>query len=238
MSTKLSALARVAPVEAELPAGGDPAPTGRREAGKAERRRAIIKAARALIRETGNAGLSMRALAARAGVSLATPYNLFGSKRAIVVAMLQDVREFHELYGARRPADPIDRIFLALDTAIELYLADPPFYRTLWTAVFDAAEGVREEILGPKGDAFWRGLVDEAAAEGALREGVNPNLIGQHLDFIRRSAMFEWAVGLIPAERLIATARLGYALVLAGAVTDERRPQLISTITDAQRRLA
>src|SRR5271168_2287443 len=57
------------------------APVGRREAGKRERRRRIIEAARALIRETGNAGLSMRALAARAGVSLATPYNLFGSKR-------------------------------------------------------------------------------------------------------------------------------------------------------------
>ena len=43
------------------------APMSRREAGKAERRRRIIHAARELIRETGNAGLSMRALAARAG---------------------------------------------------------------------------------------------------------------------------------------------------------------------------
>ena len=34
----------------------------------------------------------MRALAVRAGVSLATPYNLFGSKRAIVLAVLEDVR--------------------------------------------------------------------------------------------------------------------------------------------------
>jgi AcrR family transcriptional regulator len=240
MPIKRSALARAATTSqvGNLPLG-EPSPIGgRREAGKAERRRAIIKAARELIRETENAGLSMRALAARAGVSLATPYNLFGSKRAIVVAMLQDVREFHELFSARRPADPIDSIFLALDTAIELYLGDPPFYRTLWTAVFDAGEGVREEILGPKGDAFWRGLVDEAAAAGALREGANPNLIGQHLDFIRRSAMFEWAVGLIPAERLAATARLGYALILAGAVIEDRRAQLIEAVAEAQRHLA
>ncbi|MBV8682809.1 MAG: TetR/AcrR family transcriptional regulator [Caulobacteraceae bacterium] len=240
MPTKRSALLREAPIpEMQGLLQGEPSPVGgRREAGKAERRRAIIKAARELIRETGNAGLSMRALAARAGVSLATPYNLFGSKRAIVVAMLQDVREFHEQFSAKRPADPIDRIFLALDTAIELYVGDPPFYRTLWTAVFDASEGMREEILGPKGDAFWRGLVDEAAASGALREGVNPNLIGQHLDFIRRSAMFEWAVGLIPAERLAATARLGYAFILAGAVTDDRRQKLFAAVTEAQRRLA
>ena len=63
------------------------APSGRREAGKTERRQRIIRAARQLIRQTGNAGLSMRALAVRAGVSLATPYNLFGSKRAIVLAV-------------------------------------------------------------------------------------------------------------------------------------------------------
>jgi AcrR family transcriptional regulator len=244
MPIKRSALARAVPIPFPVGARADSDPAtesppagGRREAGKAERREAIISAARQLIRETGNAGLSMRALAARAGVSLATPYNLFGSKRAIVVAMLQDVREFHGQFSARRPADPVDRIFLALDTAIELYLGDPPFYRTLWTAVFDAAEGVREEILGPKGDAFWRGLVDQAAAAGALRAGVDPGLLGLHLDFIRRSAMFEWAAGLLPAERLPATARLGYALMLAGAVTEERRPQLIAAVAEAQRRL-
>jgi len=218
-------------------AEGDPA-RGRREAGKAERRRAIIKAARELIRETGNPGLSMRGLAAKAGVSLATPYNLFGSKRAIVVAVLQDVREYHEHFNARRPADPIERIFVALDTAIEIYLADPLFYRTLWTAVFDASEGVRGEILGPKGDAFWTGVAEEAAAAGAFREGVGAVMLGQHLDFIRRSAMFEWAVGLIAPERVGATARLGYALILAGAVAEDRRGQLLDFVADAQAQLA
>jgi len=238
MPTNPATLARAAGDGERDPQTDSPRPGGRREAGKAERRRAIIAAARQLIRETGNAGLSMRALAARAGVSLATPYNLFGSKRAIVVAMLQDVREFHDQFNARRPPDPIDRIFMALDMAIELYLGDPPFYRTLWTAVFDAAEGVREEILGPKGDAFWRGLADQAAAAGALRAEINPGLLGLHLDFIRRSSMFEWAVGLLPAERLAATARLGYALVLAGAVTEARRPQLLAAVAEAQSRLA
>ena len=60
----------------------------RREEAKAERRHRIIAAARDLIKETGDTGLSMRAIAARAGVSLTTPYNLFGSKRAIVIALL------------------------------------------------------------------------------------------------------------------------------------------------------
>src|SRR5271156_2538702 len=96
-------------------------PVGRREAGKAERRGRIIRAARELIRETGNAGLSMRVLAAKAGVSLATPYNLFGSKRAIVLAVLQDVREFHDRFSHLRATDPLERIFVAIDIQIEIY---------------------------------------------------------------------------------------------------------------------
>src|ERR1700748_3679065 len=103
---------------------------GRREAGKAERRQRIIQAARQLVRETGNAGLSMRALAARAGVSLATPYNLFGSKRAIVLAVLEDVREYRERFAAARATDPIARLFTALDLALEYYMNDPRFYKT------------------------------------------------------------------------------------------------------------
>src|ERR1700756_5038682 len=113
------------------------APAGRREAGKTERRQRIVKAARQLIRETGNAGLSMRALAARAGVSLATPYNLFGSKRAIVLAVPQDVREFHQRFAAPRAADPVERMFAAVDMSIDFYIGDPRFYKTLWAAVFD-----------------------------------------------------------------------------------------------------
>src|ERR1700744_217344 len=88
---------------------------GRREAGKAERRQRIIEAARELIRETGNAGLSMRALAARARVSLATPYNLFGSKHAIILAVLEDVRQYEELFAASRVTGAVERIFMALD---------------------------------------------------------------------------------------------------------------------------
>ena len=79
-----------------------------REDAKAERRRRIVAAARDLIRETGDAGLSMRAIAARANVSLTTPYSLFGSKRAIVIAVLEDVREFGERFSSLRHTDPID----------------------------------------------------------------------------------------------------------------------------------
>lgn len=211
-----------------------PRPLGRREAGKAERRRQIIQAARDLIRETGNAGLSMRGLAARAGVSLATPYNLFGSKRAIVVAVLQDVREFQARFATLRIGDPLARIFAALDMSIEFYLADPAFYRTLWSAVFDAADGVRGEILSPQRDAFWRSLVEEAVRAGAIGEDVDAALLTKHLELLLGSVMFDWVVGEIAPSRLIMMARHGFALVLLGAASADWRGPLKAALAEAQ----
>ena len=209
-------------------------PISRREAGKAERRRQIIQAARDLIRETGNAGLSMRGLAARAGVSLATPYNLFGSKRAIVIAVLQDVRDFRERFSSLQIADPLEKIFASLDMSIEFYLADPDFYRTLWSALFDAADGVRSEILNPKRDAFWRGLIEDAARAGAVADDIDIDLLLRQLELCLRSMMFEWVVGEIPPNRLAVTARHGYALILLGAAASEWRGPLKARVIEAQ----
>ena len=201
-------------------------PIGRREAGKAERRARIIQAARDLIRDTGDAGLSMRALAARAGVSLATPYNLFGSKRAIVLAVLQDVREFIDRFSNLPAADPLERIFATVDLSISYYVADPRFYRTLWSTVFDTADEVRGEVLSPQRDAFWRSLVMAAAEAGVIEASVNLDLLQRQLDFILRAAMLDWVVGEIKSDSLAPTIRLGYGLILCGAATESWRKRL------------
>ena len=55
---------------------------GKRQQGLEDRRRRLVKAASELLAERDNGQFSMPDLAERAGVSLATPYNLFGSKAA------------------------------------------------------------------------------------------------------------------------------------------------------------
>jgi AcrR family transcriptional regulator len=210
------------------------APSGRREAGKTERRQRIIRAARQLIRETGNAGLSMRALAVRAEVSLATPYNLFGSKRAIVLAVLEDVREFQQRFSSVQSVDPLERIFSAVDIAMDFYLADPPFYKTLWAAVFDTSDEVRNDILNPERYAFWQSLLDNAASAGVLAPDVDRQLVGRHLDSLFRAVMLDWVVGDIEPGALAATARMGYALILKGACSPDWRGPLQARILESQ----
>lgn len=196
-------------------------PTSRREEAKAERRARIIAAARDLIRETGDAGLSMRALAARANVSLATPYNLFGSKRAIVVAVLNDIKDFHTRFRSRSSTDPITPIFEAVRLQVSYYQADPAFYRTLWAEVFNVG-GVeaRSALWNPQRAAFWQGLLAEAQRSGALLADVDLDLLLQELDFTFRSGVLHWILGELAVEALHVAVGYGYALVLRGAATE------------------
>ncbi|HEY1751819.1 MAG TPA: TetR/AcrR family transcriptional regulator [Caulobacteraceae bacterium] len=226
--------------QADDPAAQDeagPASLSRREAGKAERRARIIHAARELIRETGNAGLSMRVLAARAGVSLATPYNLFGSKRAIVLALLQDVRDFHDRFAHLRATDPLERIFTAVDIQIEIYLADPKLYKTMWAAVFDTSDDLRATLWNPRRDAFWRGLIAEAAEAGAVAAEISQDWLQRQLDHVFRCIMLDWVVGILPPDAVAPAARHGYALILKGACTPEWRGPLHARVLEGQARL-
>lgn len=217
--------------------GAPPKPRSRREAGKDERRRRVIHAAREMIRETGSTGLSMRALAARAGLSLATPYNLFGSRGAVILAVLEDVREYQARFAGLRGVDAIEQIFAAVDMAVEYYLADPPFYTTLWREVFAASGEVRTALYNPQRAAFWQQMVDEASATGAIRSDVDPKLLLQQLDYQFRSVMLDWVAGDLPHDSLGPTIRLGYALILAGAANEKARERLVARTIESQARL-
>ena len=224
-------------METAIGIGEDEPPLGRREAGKAERRQRIIEAARDLIRETGATGLSMRTLAARAGVSLATPYNLFGSKSAIILALLEDARAFRERFAAVRTPDPLERIFAAVDLSVDYYVSDSVFYKTLWAAVFDTSDEVRSAVYNPKARGFWIGLSEAACEAGAVQPGVSGRLLALQLMHVFRSAMLDWVVGETPPEALSPIIQLGFAMVLSGVAAAEWRGPLHARLADCHARL-
>jgi AcrR family transcriptional regulator len=210
----------------------------RREDAKAERRRRIVGAARDLIKETGDAGLSMRAIAARAGVSLTTPYNLFGSKRAIIIALLEDVREFHERFSQLHRVGAIERIFQAVSITLTYLADDPGFYRTLWTEAlrFDSKE-LRTEMQSPQRYGFWWALLREAQAEGALLPEVELGPLLHALDAVFVAAMLGWVLGAIDVAHLKAHVGYGYALALRGAASGEHAARIETKLIAFQREL-
>jgi len=152
---------------------------GRREQAKAERRLRIMAAARDLIRETGDTNLSMRTIAKRAKVSLATPYNLFGSKRAVVLAVLEDERDFAERFASLRPVNSIDHLFQALALAVGYYTDDPDFYLTLWKAMLDTngkeGGGLSTPQRRAQSHALWRTLLERAQRDGSRHDRAKYN---------------------------------------------------------------
>jgi AcrR family transcriptional regulator len=212
----------------------------KREAAKEDRRRRIVDAARSLIRETGDAGLSMRALAVRANVSLATPYNLFGSKRAIVVAVLEDVREFHERFSTLKDVSAVERIFKALSITLGYHVQDPDFYRTIWTSLLDRAGNpdLSAELITPQSEMFWRNLLCEAVQDEAIARDIDIDLLQQDLGRRFASVMLTWILGGFDVTDLEPAMCYSYALSLCAAATDGYRPVMRERMIGFQRQLS
>lgn len=215
---------------------------GKREQAKAERRHRIVRAARDLIRETGDTDLSMRMLAQRADVSLSTPYNLFGSKRAVVLAVLEDERDFAQRFRKLQPGNSIDRIFGAHELAFSYYTSDPDFYRTLWRALLSTSGQDNTGLATPERlaqtRAIWMGLVGDAARDGFLSKDVPTELVVQAMGQITGGALLSWAVGSLSTEALTPTVGIGYALCLRGSSNPSGRDLLQSRLTSYQSALS
>jgi AcrR family transcriptional regulator len=203
--------------------------TSKREEGKEGRRKRIVEAVRALIRETGDTGLSMRAIAARADVSLATPYNLFGSKRGVVMAVLEDAREFQERFASLKNLTAIERIFKALSITFAYHVQDPEFYRTLWASLLDPRGGdaeLRAELITPQNALFWRGLLEEARREGAIAEDIDMDLLQQSLNGRFAAVILNWIMGGGHVRELEPAACFAYASTLCACATEDFRPEI------------
>lgn len=214
---------------------------GRREQAKAERRLRIIGAARDLIRETGDTDLSMRTIAKRAKVSLGTPYNLFGSKRAVVLAVLEDERDFAERFASLHPINAIERIFQALTLAVGYYTDDPDFYRTLWKALLDTSSREGGGLATPQrraqSHALWRTLLETAQREGYLERDISAAALERNLSYAFNGVMLAWVMDGIATSEMLPTAGYAYALTLQGAATKSGRERLSKKIATYQKQL-
>ncbi|MCE3288016.1 MAG: hypothetical protein K0R83_28 [Caulobacter sp.] len=199
------------------------------EIGKVERRRRIVEAADALVRELGFEAVSMVDIARRAGLSPATLYNLFQTKAAIYGEVFdRDLAQYERLVEAAPAADALERLFAAVDIAAGLYAAQPAFYRAMMQA--GMAGGVLRRAISEPRQGFWQGQVANAVADGALRPGVDVVALGAVVTQLVRGALTDWASGAISAERLRQESAYGIGLMLLANVAEPSAPALRSRI--------
>lgn len=180
-------------------------------------------------------------IAKRAKVSLATPYNLFGSKRAVVLAVLEDERDFAARFASLHPVNAIDHIFPALALVVGYYTDDPEFYLTLWKALLDTSGrdggGLSTPQRRAQSHALWRTLLENAQREGYLEREISPDALERSLAHTFNGVMLSWIVGAIDTDQMLPAAGYGYALKLNGAATKAGRERIGKKIASYQRLL-
>ncbi len=133
-------------------------------------RTALVDAATELLRDEGNAALTLRAAARRAGVSQAAPYKHFSDKRDLLAAVAE--RGFAMLHRrcehAAAPDDPEQ--LHKLGEAYVLFALDEP---ALFRLMFSAELGALDEHPG---------LAATASATHGLMEQAVRNVLGERTD--------------------------------------------------------
>ncbi len=178
------------------------------------------------MRRSGDAAFSMRTLAEEAGVSIATPYNLFGSKQAILLALLSADLADYEAALANLHADEIEVLFRAVSLMTATLRADPEFYRNVLSAVSrDGGPEFRFMVSGPR-YVLWKRLLREATEADLLRADVDPDAFAITVTQQMFANVQNWAQGQLSLDEMDARMRFGLALSLSAIATRSAREQV------------
>ncbi|MEN3749611.1 TetR/AcrR family transcriptional regulator [Sphingomonas sp. HF-S3] len=180
-------------------------------------RRRVIDAAERLLRQ-GKAEFSMRDLSTEAGVSFATPFNQFGSKHGIMLALShRRIETMAARYDAAPPAgDAPTRILHAVDIAAAVMLEEPAVNRAVmgWLGTPGDPPG---QVLAHSTALWRRALGDDETA------GLHD--LATRLAFAFRGVLSFWTAGELPDAALAPMARdLAAALLHADAPHQPKPP--------------
>lgn len=191
------------------------------------------------MREAGDAGFSMTELAARAGVSAATPYNLVGAKSEILRLV---VRAEFDAFSARlarlKAPSPLARLIDATALVVAHYAADPRFYRGLFRAAVAVEASDVHDFMHAEGHALWSRMTAEAVGAGELEGFVEPGpLTGALLGLISMTTVAWFSEGWTRKRFALEMAH-AVRLPLAAVATRAPRARLLAEIADLQGKLA
>lgn len=197
-----------------------PATTGWERRQKRTRHDVLI-AVGEIIAADGLDGLTMRKLAARAGVAVATLYNQFGDRDGVVVAFVSNGLDQLEVdvdeQPARGPIDATRALFQTLDDTV-CGAVD------VWRPIFASLKpGPDLHGMGDVGDRVVQIIehdLEKAAAESMLVADCDVDRLARHIFVTRLGRLEKWATGAIDWDWYCESSRLGLELSLAAVVVD------------------
>jgi AcrR family transcriptional regulator len=212
---------------------------GLRDRQMRERRTRILDAAAQLIRATGGTGLSMRTLAERAEVSLATPYNLFGSKGGVLMALqfgsLEKLEQAMEELSAR---DPIEQVLEIAELGARIYTGDRSFWLPLMQAHWLARGAIHESPLHPRIVALWHRSLQAGVDAGRLIPAAKPEFVARLLVVCFYGVLVLWIQGNLDGDGFRTHVLYGFVLTLLGVAMPAARPKLMKHLQELEREMA
>jgi AcrR family transcriptional regulator len=205
---------------------------------KAQRVERILEAARELIRERGEAGLSLRLLAERAAVAAMTPYNLIGTKDKILLRLLQESsnRSSSKVRLVKGKFE-VDRIFSLADYYERFIKTDPALTRVLVKTYFAIGDTRERNALDAPRRELWTVLIQRAANAGELRPDVDVRAYLILLDMLLADSTREWTTGGSDPEQFAAKLRYAFAASIAAVADDKILPHVHEQMRRAQAKL-
>lgn len=167
-----------------------------REEAKNQNREKIKKAAARIIRKEGIEHLTMRNLANDAGVSLRTPYNLFGSKTDVLVALLDEASVgIYDAISVRDTGLVLEGLFSGINSLEVFFSKDEDFYRDVYWGIM-SSDQPEARISGYQGviDIVQSAMAD-ACANKELDPQTNTIAFGNHIAIELMAILGMWGSG-------------------------------------------
>jgi AcrR family transcriptional regulator len=135
----------------------------------------LVQGAADLAAEGGYDAVTVRAVAARTGLSPATAYQFFSSKDEMLVAALEDLIQRSEASAARREAEgesATDRLRALFAGVMREVEQRPQLYRALFMAWISRHASGDTDVLGQRSSWIALGRNDPADSEDAVTEAI------------------------------------------------------------------
>ena len=193
-----------------------------------QRQSDILASARAMLNDVGYAGMTVRALADRAGVAPATLYNLYGGKDELIVAAVDDL--LNEL-GARAAqagsSEGIDAILAVAELAGAQTQAMPRYAEAITRALFKLeSDDPLVDVLFARGHRYVSAQLAIAQEKGEILPEVDTDLVALHLTGQGWSTIMLWMMGKLALEDLVVERQRNQILTLLGITRGDANKRL------------
>jgi AcrR family transcriptional regulator len=191
-------------------------------------RREVIDAAGLLIAESGVEGLTMRKLAERAGVAVATLYNQFGDRDGVLVAFVSSGLDQLEIeLDAQPDAGPIDTTRELFDALDDNLVAEPEVWRPIFASLKSGSGGHGMGAVGDRVVAYITSDLAKAAVDGLFVVDVDVEGLARHVFNTRMNRVEKWAQSAIDWDQYRMSSTLGLELILASVLNDPMRAEAL-----------